>query len=110
MKKEDRITLVGIKTRLANGYRRFKLGCYVCHAKKSKGGMTFHHLWYEQGEKVYSDFKNTLEYYQYLEGQIKKNPNRFLYVCSVHHQAIERLARWKGKNRERLIKAVRMTR
>lgn len=110
MNKQDKIKLVGIKTRLANGYRRFKLGCYVCHAKKARGGMTFHHLEYLQGEKTYADFKSPLDYYVYLEKQIRENPKRFLYVCNVHHQAIERLARWKGKNRERLIKAVRMTR
>ena len=110
MKKSDQVKLVELKTRLADGYRQFKK-CYVCHAVSTKGGMTFHHLWYEPNEKVYSDFRgNNLEYYRYLEIQIKKNPNRFLYVCNVHHQAIERLARWKGKNRDRLIKAVRMTR
>lgn len=110
MKKDDKIKLVGIKTRLANGYRSYKKGCFVCGAKNHRRGMTFHHLWYLPGEKVYSDFRgNDLEYYKYLSGKIKEMPERFLYVCNIHHQAITRLARWKGKNRERLIKAVRMT-
>ena len=110
MKKDDKITLVGIKTRLASGYRQYKKGCYVCHAKSAKGGMTFHHLWYEPNEKVYSDFRgDNLAYYRYLAVQIKANPERFLYVCNVHHQAITRLRRWRGKNLARLIKAVRMT-
>ena len=110
MKQNDILKLNILKNKLVESNKRFKK-CYVCHAVSTKGGMTFHHLWYEPDEKVYSDFRgNNLEYYKYLEIQIKKNPNRFLYVCNVHHQAIERLARWKGKNRERLIKAVRMTR
>ena len=109
MKKVDKITLVGIKHDLANGYRSFKKGCYVCHAKASKGGMTFHHLFYLKGEKTYRDFDNPLDYYEYLSPLIRHQPNRFLYVCNVHHQAISRLHRWKGVNRNRLIKAVRMT-
>lgn len=109
MKEADRIKLVGIKSGLANGYRKFKKGCFVCGEKNHKRGMTFHHLWYLPGEKIYSDFRgNDLAYYEYLAVQIQANPDRFLYVCNIHHQAIERLARWKV-NRNRLFKAVRMT-
>ena len=109
MKKDDKITLVGIKNDLSR-LPRFKLGCNVCHAKHHKGGMTFHHLYYLKGEKNYSDFGTVLEYYQYLAPLIRHQPERFLYVCNVHHQAITRLRRWRGANLNRLIKAVRMTR
>jgi len=109
MKKSDQLKLVGIKRDLAFGNRRFKQGCFVCHASHSKGGMTFHHLYYLKNEKTYSDFSSPLEYYQYLAPLIKDQPERFLYVCNVHHQAITRLRRWRGANLNRLIKAVRMT-
>ena len=110
MNKSDAMKLVGIKKDLAFGSRRFKQGCFVCHASHAKGGMTFHHLYYLKGEKNYSDFKTPLEYYEYLKPLIEHQPERFLYVCNVHHQAITRLRRWRGANLNRLIKAVRMTR
>ena len=109
MNKADTITLVGIKHDLANGYRSYKK-CYVCHAEKARGGMTFHHLWYLKGEKTYKDFKTPLEYYQYLAPLIRDQPERFLYVCNIHHQAITRLHRFNVIKRNRLIKAVRKTR
>ena len=107
MNKLDRITLVGIKSDLA-GYRSYKR-CYVCRATKAKGGMTFHHLWYLKGERTYSDFATPLEYYQYLAPLIRDQPERFLYVCNIHHQAITRLHRFNVIKRNRLIKAVRKT-
>jgi hypothetical protein len=109
MNKLQKITLVGIKHDLANGYRGYKK-CYVCHCEKSHSGMTFHHLWYLKGEKTYKDFTNPLEYYQYLAPLIRDQPERFLYVCNTHHQAITRLHRFSKIKRNRLIKAVRKTR
>ena len=109
MNQSQKLTLVGIKNDLALA-TEFKQGCFVCHARASKSGMTFHHLWYLKGEKTYDDFNSSLEYYQYLAPLIRHNPKRFLYVCNVHHQAITRLRRWRGHNLKRLIKAVRMTR
>lgn len=96
-----------IKTDLAR-HPRFRSKCYVCHTKKSKSGFTFHHIWYIETDKTYSDFANTLEYYTYLKPIIQKEPRRFLYLCSDHHQALERMARW-GKNLPRLIRAVKLT-
>jgi hypothetical protein len=109
MNKADKLLLVGIKHDLANGYRSFKK-CYVCHCEKSHSGMTFHHLWYLKGERTYKDFANPLEYYQYLAPLIRDQPERFLYVCNTHHQAITRLHRFAKIKRNRLIKAVRKTR
>lgn len=87
---------------------RFRSRCYICHCKKSRSGFLFHHIWYESWEMTYSDFKTPLEYYTYLRPLIESNPKRFLFLCSDHHQALERMARW-GKNLPRLIRAVRQT-
>ena len=108
MNSQQKITLVEIKTRLAR-LPRFKNRCYVCHAQTSKRGMTFHHLSYENGELTYKDFPNPLEYYQYLSYKIKANPQRFLYVCNPHHQAIERVKRYSLTTRTRLLRAVRLS-
>ena len=109
MNKSQKLSLVGIKHDLAR-LPRFKLGCFVCHSKKARGGMTFHHLYYLNGEKNYSDFKSTVDYYDYLAPLIRHQPERFLYVCNIHHQAITRLRRWRGANLNRMINAVKMTR
>ncbi len=108
LNKLEKITLVGIKSDLA-GYRSYKR-CYVCHCEKSHSGMTFHHLWYLKGERTYKDFATPLQYYQYLAPLIRDQPERFLYVCNTHHQAITRLHRFSKIKRNRLIKAVRKTR
>ena len=71
--------------------------------------MTFHHLWYLPGELTYSDFADPLVYYEELENLVRQNPKRFLYLCSDHHQAVERNVRWGDTNFKRLVRAVRMT-
>ena len=103
----QRERLLALKADLAR-HPRFRSRCYICHCKKSKSGFTFHHIVYADWEKTYSDFKNPLEYYEYLAPIIVNAPERFLYLCSDHHQALERMARW-GKNLPRLIRAVRLT-
>ena len=109
MKKSDKISLLKIKEELVLFNIKFKKGCFVCGSKDHKKGMTFHHLWYLPNEKIYSDFKNSLDYYRYLAPIIQADPKRFLFVCNAHHQAITRLCRWKGVKRKRLIRAVMMT-
>lgn len=108
MNKLQTITLVGIKSDLAR-LPRFKNRCFVCHTETSKRGMTFHHLSYLPGELTYKDFDNSLDYYNYLQEKVKRNPGRFLYVCNSHHQAIERVKRYNPKTRARLLKAVRLS-
>lgn len=103
----QRRKLLALKAELAR-HPRFRSRCHICHCKKSKSGFTFHHIWYESWELTYSDFKTPLEYYTYLKPLIQSNPKRFLYLCSDHHQALERMARW-GKNLPRLIRAVNLT-
>lgn len=73
--------------------------------------MTFHHKNYVAGEKTYKDFgKAVYEYYLYLRPIIEKSPERFLYLCTPHHQALERLKRFSSEKFEKLVKAVRMSR
>lgn len=91
----------------------FKSRCYVCRVKTSKRGFTFHHKFYIENDIVRKDYQKneigTLQYYTDLEPLIRKDPTRFLYLCNPHHQAVTRLARWKGENKKRLLQAVEMT-
>ena len=92
--------------------RPFRSGCYVCGCKQHRKGMTFHHLWYITNDAVYSEYKKldkSSEYYNDLKPLIISNPKRFLYVCSPHHQSIERLKRFSKEKFAKLIKAVRMS-
>lgn len=101
-----------IKSELAK-LRRFGGRCYVCGCKAHKRGMTFHHLWYlKTGDVIYSVYKKLgklPDYYPDLKPLILDKPERFLYVCSPHHQSIERLKRFSKIKLNRLIKAVRMS-
>lgn len=99
-----------IKSQLAK-LPSFRRGCYVCGCKLHRRGMTFHHKNYIPSEKTYKDFgKNMYEYYIYLKPIIEKSPERFLYLCTPHHQALERLKRFSSEKFEKLVKAVRMSR
>ena len=92
---------------------RFGEKCFVCGCKISKGGMTFHHLWYIFNDVVYKNYpKNDtgkLDYYKALEPLIREQPERFLYVCNTHHQAIERICRYGDKTLKKLLQARKMT-
>lgn len=90
-----------LKTQLAR-HHRFKSRCAICHTKRSKSGFTFHHLWYNNNEKTYKDFRDPLAYYEYLGPIIRANPKQFVYLCSDHHQALERICRYGEKNWKRL--------
>ena len=105
----QREKVLAIKSSLAKLYRS---RCMMCGAKKSKSGFTFHHIWYESGEKTYRDFPNPLAYYEYLAPLIRANTGRFMLLCSDHHQALERACRygdrmWRklGRLRARTLKA-----
>jgi len=104
--------ILEIKERVAK-LPNFKSRCFVCQTYIAKRGFTFHHLWYLVNDVVRKDYPDnetgTLQYYEHLEIKIYQNPKRFLYLCNIHHQAITRLLRWKGQNRQRLIQAVRMS-
>lgn len=81
---------------------RFRSRCALCHSKKHKSGFTFHHKRYLPGELTYSNFPNPLAYYQYLEPLVRADPNRFILLCSDHHQALERSLRYSDKTWSRL--------
>lgn len=110
-----------IKLELAERY--FDGVCYICgrdrgmvrgkRAKEQGGSMTFHHKRYVTNDVVHSNYpKNSsgnLAYYQALAPLIRKKPTRFLYLCSIHHQAVERLLRYGSATRKKLYKAVEMS-
>lgn len=99
-----------IKAELAK-LRPFRSGCYVCGCKSHKRGMTFHHKDYKPDELTYRDFKkDVLGYYEYLKPIIVNSPERFLYLCTPHHQAVEKLKRFSKVRFEALVRAVRMSR
>jgi hypothetical protein len=100
-----------IKTELANMF--FDGHCYICHKDHHKKGMTFHHKKYIVNDVIHSNYpknpKGNLQYYKDLSVLIKKQPNRFLYLCSPHHQALEKLLRYGKETRKRLYRAVAMS-
>lgn len=101
-----------IKKRIA---KLIKYGddCFICGCKISRRGMTIHHLWYIFNDVVYKNYpKNDtgkLQYYTDLEPLVKDMPERFLYLCNTHHQALERINRYGDKTLNRLLKARKMT-
>jgi len=102
-----------IKNELAK-LRRFKGKCYICGCTSHKRGMTFHHLWYlTKGDVIYSEYAKLgklSQYYPDLKPLILEKPERFLYLCTPHHQALEKLKRFSADKFERLVRAVRMSR
>jgi hypothetical protein len=101
-----------IKQELAQRY--FDGVCYICGKDHHRKGMTFHHKYYlKTNDVLHSDYpKNSsgnLQYYKDLTPLIRKKPGRFLYLCSIHHQAVERLLRYGDITRKKLYKAVAMS-
>lgn len=88
--------------------------CEICHTPWSKRGMTIHHITYKDEEKTHSDFgrdlKGKLEYYTYLEPIVRKEPERFSYLCNPHHQSITVLLRFAVDKQERMFDLVRRSR
>lgn len=87
--------------------------CFVCGCKKSKKGMTVHHLEYVFNDIVYKNYERNdtgkLKYYTALLEQVKENPKRFMFLCNTHHQALERINRYKPETLKRLLKALKLT-
>lgn len=108
-----------IKLELAERY--YEGVCFVCkkdrgmnRGRKSKvagGNMTFHHKRYITDDVVHSNYpKNssgTLQYYRDLAPLVRKNPRRFIYLCSPHHQAVEKLLRYGNTTRKNLLICVK---
>jgi hypothetical protein len=88
--------------------------CFVCGCKKSKRGMTVHHLWYIFDDITYDKYKpqndsNKLKYYTDLLEKVKEDPTRFMFLCNTHHQALERLNRFKPETIVKLLEALIFT-
>jgi len=87
--------------------------CFVCGCKKARGGMTVHHLWYIFNDVVYKNYERNdsgkLKYYQELLPLVREQPTRFMMLCNKHHQALERLNRYKEETLERLLMALKLT-
>ena len=90
--------------------------CFVCECKKHKKGMTIHHLWYIFDDVTYNlpKYKPTndstkLQYYEDLLPMVKDMPNRFLYLCNPHHQALERLNRFNPATIVKILEALILT-
>ena len=88
--------------------RRFHNRCYVCWKKYGKG-FHFHHLWYVEGEPIYSDYRNSTDYRIDVMPYIRKSPQQFLLLCTAHHRMVEWLAKMGNVKFRRLCKARRLT-
>lgn len=100
MSKKD---IVDKAKRAVAALPQFDLKCAVCHRKYGKY-FVFHHKTYLNSDKIYSDFKDTYAYNEYVLPIIKKDPNRFALLCKKHHVSVERLKMFTKENYERLIK------
>ena len=88
--------------------RRFHSRCFVCWKKFGKG-FHFHHLFYVDGEPVYSDYSNSTDYRIAIIPYIRKNPKQFLLLCTAHHRMVEWLAKMGNVKFRRLTRARRLT-
>jgi len=82
--------------------------CYVCHKRYGKG-FAFHHLFYVEGEKTFSDFGDTYKYHEYILPIIRGRIKGFLLVCKTHHHLIEWICKFGNTNRKNLYRAVDLT-
>jgi len=89
--------------------RRFHSRCYICWKKFGKG-FQFHHLWYVEGEPLYSDYGNSSDYRIALAPYIRKSPQQFLLLCRAHHHLVEWGKKMGDVKFRRLCKARRMSR
>lgn len=100
-----------IKLELAERY--YDGVCFVCKKAKSKRGFSFHHKHYIADDVIYSNYpKNSsgsLQYHKDLAVLIRKNPRRFIYLCSPHHQAVERLLRYGDTTLKSLLTCVKQS-
>lgn len=84
--------------------------CFICH-KKFGYNFHFHHIKYQSQEKKHSDFKNWIEYSDYILPIIKKNPHRFSLLCNTCHRLISIIQSIKNEERfDRLIEMSRKSR
>lgn len=65
----------------------FNNKCIGCN-KKYEPSFAFHHMYYVDGEKIYSDFDSTVQYNLYVLPIVKENSHRFRLVCCECHKII----------------------
>lgn len=63
--------------------------CYVCQKKFGKY-FQFHHLWYNENELIWKDFKNQKEYWNHVCYEIMEQPERFMLLCKTCHSRIDK--------------------
>ena len=56
--------------------------------KRKRIAFTFHHLFYNKGEKTAKDFKYTDDYNKYILPIVRKNPNQFALLHNKCHTAV----------------------
>ena len=79
--------------------------CQVCY-KNFGSGFTFHHIEYTVGEKTQRDFKNSIDYQEFMCDIIPQRLDDFCILCKGHHLVLERLKRLKLDKIERLFDLV----
>lgn len=87
----------------------FGFRCFVCLKRFGKGFL-FHHKWYIEGEPVYKNFKDPLDYQLAVIPIVKKTPKQFYLLCHAHHHAVETLKRFKIDKYKRLLQVVKNSR
>jgi len=96
--------------------KKYHSRCYCCHREfrdtkaSKKLGWTFHHLFYKEGEPVYSEYKDSLNYQLALLPFVLKNPSQFLLLCKVHHHYLEWAKSCGDPLWRRICKARKMSR
>lgn len=110
MNKREKAEEVKLECAKVIGYNT----CFVCGCTKSKKGMTVHHLWYIFDDVTYNKYQppndtNKLKYYTDLLVKVKEMPERFMFLCNTHHQALERLNRYKKETLTKLLEALALT-
>jgi hypothetical protein len=79
--------------------------CFVCEKKFGKY-FQFHHLYYLESEKKFSDFEKPEQYWEYVSKKILDDPQRFLLLCRICHSRIDR--KRGGLSRMKKDKVVRL--
>ena len=85
---------------------QFNAQCEVCHKKMGKY-FVFHHKRYLSSDKIYSNFKDSYTYNEYVLPVIKSDPNRFSLLCKKHHRVVEMMKMFKPETLDRLVKIVK---
>ncbi len=99
-----------IKTRRSNVASLLGGSCCICGKKFGKN-FHFHHIQYVIGQKKHSDFKNWLDYNDYVLPLIIQKLEQFSLLCKTCHHLITILQSIKDEMRfERVVDLARRSR